>query len=78
MKLKDEDRKELYIKWKALLLSYIDFSQTIFDLEYDDEGNLGKYLMELNDLIIDIKDKYILKNNGDDEEWMLKTYHKKI
>ena len=68
MKLKDEDRKELYIKWKALLLSYIDFSQTIFDLEYDDEGNLGKYLMELNDLIIDIKDKYILKNNGDDEE----------
>jgi len=68
MKLKDEDRKELYIKWKVLLLSYIDLSQTISDLEYDDEGNLGKYLMELNDLIIDIKDKYILKSDGDDEE----------
>ena len=68
MKLKDEDRKELYIKWKALLLSYIDFSQTISDLGYYDEGNLWKYLMDLNDLIIDIKDKYILKSNGDDEE----------
>ena len=69
MKLKDEDRKELYIKWKVLLLSYIDLSQTIFDFEYD-EGDLMKYLTELNDLIIDIKDKYILKSDGGDKKWV--------
>ena len=66
-KLKDEDRKELYIKWKALLLSYIDLSQTIFDLGYD-EGDLMKHLTELNDLIIDIKDKYILKSDEGDKK----------
>jgi hypothetical protein len=66
-KVKDEDRKEIYIKWKGLLLSYVDFAQSILDIEYIDNDEIMKYLGDLEDLIYDIKNKFIMGNDEDDK-----------
>lgn len=67
MKLKDTDRKEIYIKWKGLLLSYVDLAQSILDIEYINDDEIMKYLGELEDLIYDIKNKFIMGNDEDDK-----------
>ena len=68
MKIKDEDRKEIYTKWKGLLLSYVDLAQSIIDLEYiNDDDEIMTYLGELEDVVYKIKNKFIMGNDEDDK-----------
>ena len=67
MKLEDADFKELYTKWKKLILVYLDFYRTINNIKYIDDDELFEYIGELEELFYAIADKITVMGGKNDE-----------